>query len=73
MEEKCFDTLEECRASTEEGGIVLLEKPTYSRETGEIITYNTLVKKNDKYVLFEYGQQKYVKSLEKYKWVGRGW
>ena len=71
MEDKCFDTLEECRLSTEEGGAVLLEKPTYSRETGKIITYCSLVKKNDKYTIFKYGEWEYVKSLNKYKWCSR--
>ena len=68
MEEKCFDTLEECRASTEEGGTVLLEKTIYSSKTGEIDIHYSLVKKCDEYNIFEYGKWRYVKSLDKYVW-----
>ena len=60
-----YGTLEECREYKEEGCEVLLESAIHNTESGEVSTYHTLVKKDDKYNIFVYFQ-----AGSDGKWIG---
>ena len=56
MEEKYFDTLEECKEFHHKDVEILLEDTVHKHSSGDPSIYHSLVKKGDKYAMLVYGK-----------------
>ena len=68
MDNKYFETMEECKKDIENGAEVLIENPIYSSKTGKITMCHSLIKKDGKYANIIYHKYTGIEREKSGKW-----